>query len=138
MNNYLRPIDNRFQINGVSMPRPHEFRTKKKWLCEKAERDINTGKLIAKPKIRLYETVWKYKLLRDDQYKIIRDQLFQESKENYEKQFKTIDSETFTSLSYTTYEQDDFEPGKVTSVQPDGHRYYLDFEFAFTNIGGDI
>lgn len=138
MNGYLRPIDNRFQINGVSMPRPHSFSTKQKWLNKDAERNINTGKLILNPICRIYETTWKYKVLRDDQFAIIFNQVFQSSKSNYEKSFKTIDSRNFQSLSYTTYEQDDFVPPEVTPVQQDGHRYYLDITFMFTNVGGDI
>lgn len=138
MNNYLRPIDERFQINGVSMPRPHSFKTKKKWLNKESERDINTGRLILKPLCRILETTWKYKMLRDDQFEIILNQLQQDSKDNYEKPFKTIDSRNFKILSYTTYEPDDFEAPEFTSVQADGHRYYKEFEIHFTNMGGDV
>jgi len=138
MYNYLRPIDDRFQINGVSMPRPHSFKTKKKWNNKEAERDVNTGKLILNPVNRIYETTWKYKVLRDDQFAIIRDQVFQESKSNYEKQLKTINSLDMKSISYKTYEQDDFETPEITRVQADGHRYYKDFEFNFTSVGGDV
>ena len=137
MNNYLRPIDNRFQINGVSMPRPHEFKTKQKWLLKDAERDINTGALIGNPVCRIYETTWKYKLLRDDQFAILMGQVFQANKNNYFKSFKTLDSRTFQSLTYTTYEQDDFEPPEMIKGA-DGHMYYLDFQCMFTNKGGDI
>lgn len=138
MNNYLRPLDNRFQINGIDMPKPHKFKTNKKWLCKDAGRDINTGKLILTPICRLYETTWKYKLLRDDQFAIIIGQLYQDSKSNITKSFKTINSLNMSILTYTTYEQDDFESPECTPVQSDGHRYYKDFEFKFTNIGGDI
>jgi len=137
MNGYLRPIDSRFQINSVSMPRPHSFKTKQKWLNKDSERDINTGKLILNPICRIYETTWTYKLLRDDQFKILMDQIFQQGKSNYTKAFKTLDSRTFQSISYTTYEQDDFEPPEMVKGR-DGHMYYLDFSFMFTNIGGDI
>ena len=138
MHNYLRPIDDRFQINDVSMPKPHSLLTKQKWLNKDSERDINTGKLILNPICRIYETTWKYKLLRDDQFAIIYNQVCQPSKDNYKKSFKSIDSRTMNTISYTTYEQDDFEPSEVSPVQSDGHRYYQDVTFMFTNIGGDI
>lgn len=137
MNGYLRPIDSRFQINGVSMPKPHSFKTKQKWLNKDSERDINTGKLILNPICRIYETTWNYKLIRDDQFNIITSQVFQSSKSNYQKAFKTLDSRTFQSLTYTTYEQDDFEPPEMIRGG-DGHIYYKDVNFMFTNIGGDI
>lgn len=137
MNGYLRPIDSRFQINGVSMPKPHSFKTKQKWLNKDSERDINTGKLILNPICRIYETTWTYKLLRDDQFAILMAQVFQSSKSNYQKAFKTLDSRTLQSLSYTTYEQDDFEPPEMI-MGKDGHMYYREFSLMFTNIGGDI
>lgn len=138
MNNYIRPIDDRFQINGISMPRPHSFKVAKKWNNLDAERDINTGHLILNPINRIYETVWNYKLLREDQYRLIYEQVFQDSKENYEKEFKTVDSNTFKQLSYTTYEPDNFDSPIVTSVQSDGYRYYKDIKFSFTSVGGVI
>lgn len=138
MYNYLRPIDNRFQINGVSMPKPHSFKTKEKWLNKDAERDINTGQLILNPVCRIYETTWNYKLLRDDQYQLIIDQVFQSGKNNYKKSFTSLDSRTMGTIRYTTYEQDDFEPPEMIPRQKDGHIYFQNIEFKFTNIGGDI
>lgn len=137
MNNYLRPIDNRFQLNGVSMPRPHKIKVKRKWLNADSHRDINTGALILNPKIRLFETTWHYNVLRDDQLRMILAQVFQESKSNYEKTFSTYDPVTNSVLTYTTYEQDDFEIPESTTRQPDGHVYYTDIEFLFTNVGGE-
>lgn len=140
MNNYLRPIDDRFQINGVAMPKPHSFKTKIKWNNKSAERDINTGKLLLNPVNRIAETTWTYKLLRDDQYKILRDEVFKDNKNEYTKKFKSIDSNSFVGdtykyISYETYEQDDFEAPEMTSIQADGHRYYTDITFNFTSIG---
>lgn len=134
MNEYLRPIDDRFQINGISMPRPHSFKLKRKWNNLDAERDINTGHLILNPINRIYETTWEYKLLIDDQYDLIYNQVFSSDKANYgNKVIKTIDSNTFHSIEYTTYEQDDFEaPAFFTK---NGHRFYQDVVFQFTSIG---
>lgn len=139
MYNYLRPIDERFKINNVPMPKPHSFRTNSKWVCDSdSGRDVNTGKLIATPKFILHETVWKYKLLRDDQFDLIYRHYHSDNKDMYEKPFCTIDSKTFKQLSYVTYEADNFKSPEFTSVQEDGHRYYKDVEFTFTNVGGDV
>ena len=133
MNGYLRPIDSRFQINGVSMPRPHSFILKRKWNNKDANRNINTGQLILNPVNRIYEAVWKYKLLRSDQYNIIYNQVFQASKANYKKTINTLDSNNFTAVTYTTYEQDDFEPPEIIKGQ-DGYYYYKDITFNFTSV----
>lgn len=135
MYNYLRPIDNRFQINGIAMPRPNSFKTNRKWNNLDASRDINTGELILNPINRIYETTWTYKLLRDDQFDIIYNQVFQQSKDNYKKQFQTLDTNTFKLLSYITYEQDNFDSPEITNVKSDGHRYYKNITFNFTSVG---
>lgn len=138
MKNVLRPIDDRFRINNISMPRPHQFITKWKWLNKDAETDTETGQVILNPICRKVETTWKYKLLRDDQFMMIYNQVFQQSKDNYKKPFTTLHSVTFRVINYTTYEPDDFVPPECTGVETDGHRYYKNIEFHFTNIGGDI
>lgn len=140
MNNYLRPIDTRFQINGIAMPKPHEVAVNIKMLNDDAYTDINTGDTILNPKGRKVETKWKYKLLRDDQYHLIYNQVFQRSKSNYgDKSFRSWNPNTDEIITYKTYEPDNFEQPEVRAVQADGHRYFLNVEFSFTSqIVGSI
>ena len=137
---YMRPIDDRFQINGVSMPKPHSFKTKGKWTNkgDGTERDINTGNLILNPVCKIYETTWRYKKLIDTQYQMLYNAIFTTSSSNYKNGFtiKTIDSNTLKCISYTTYEQDDFESPEIAYTQ-NGHRVYHDIEFAFTSMKND-
>lgn len=134
MNNYLRPIDNRFQINNISMPKPHEVKVNIKWMNKDAETDVNTGDTILNPVARKVETTWKYKLLRDDQYRIVYNQVFQRNKNNFGgKSFKSWNPNTDNTISYITYEPDNFQQPAVNAVQADGHRYYTDVEFTFTS-----
>lgn len=134
MRNYIRPIDSRFQINGISMPKPHEVKVNIKWLNNDAENDCNTGNTILNPIGRKVETTWKYKLLREDQYQLIYNQVFQRNKSNYGgKTFKSWNPNTGNTIQYTTYEPDNFETPNVLAVQADGYRYYLDFSFSFTS-----
>lgn len=133
---YLRDIDSRFTINDVSMPKPHGVVVKRKWNNLDADRDINTGAMILNPVNRIYEVTWKYKLLRSDQYDIIMGQVFQASKSNYNnKEFKTYDPNRGTSISFTTYEPDDFTPPDVAFIR-DGYKYFDTFELHFTSIAG--
>lgn len=137
---YIRPIDDRFQLGGVSMPRPNKFKTKRKWnnKGDGTERDINTGNLILNPICRVYETTWKYNLLRDTEYLMLYNAIFKSSSSEYKNGFKikSIDSNTLKSISYTTYEQDDFESPEI-AFNRNGHRYYQDVEFAFTSMKND-
>ena len=133
---YLRDIDSRFTINNVSMPKPHGVVVKRKWNNLDADRDINTGAMILNPVNRIYEVTWKYKLLRSDQYDILMGQVFQASKSAYNnKAFKTYDPNRRTSITFTTYEPDDFTPPEVAFIR-DGYKYFDTFELHFTSIAG--
>lgn len=137
---YIRKIDDRFQLGGVSMPKPTGFKTKKKWINngDGTTRDINTGNLILNPICRVYETTWKYKLLRDTEYLQLYNAIFKTSKTDYKNGFtiKTINSNDMKSISYTTYEQDDFESPEIAFTR-NGHVYYQDVEFNFTSMKND-
>lgn len=140
MKDYIRPKDSRFQIDGVSMPRPFQFRTREKWENngDKTTRNINNGSLILHPIGKVYETTWKYSLLIDDDYFMLKDAIFTTSKSKYKKGFKlkTIQrkgKDKLVSLEYQSYEQDDFEEPEIAFVK-NGHTYYQDVEFAFTSM----
>lgn len=137
MKNYLRELSNDFMINDIPMPKPHDFKTIKKTPNKDAGRCVNTGELIVNPyNIRIYETTWTYKLIRDDQLALIYNEVFKQGVENFaNKKFLSLDSNTFKHISYITYEQDDFQAPTVTSVQADGHRYFKDVSFKFTSVG---
>lgn len=137
---YIRETDSRFQINGVSMPKPHAFKTNRKTpnKANGTERDINTGNLILNPLCKIYETKWRYKLLRDTEYIKLYNAVMSSSNSEYKKGFKikTINSNNWKLCSYTTYEQDDFDSPEVAFVR-NGHRYYQDVEFSFTSMKND-
>lgn len=137
---YIRQIDNRFQIDGVSMPKPHAFRTREKWKNkgDGTERDINTGNLILNPVCKIYETTWKYKKLIDTQYQMLYNAIFTSSNSKYRNGFKlkTINSNNLKCISYTTYEQDDFDSPEIAYTQ-NGHKIYHDVEFNFTSMKND-
>ena len=134
MYNYLRPIDSRFKINNISMPKPHEVTVNIKWMNKDAETDVNTGDTILSPIGRKVETTWKYKLLREDQYEIVYNQVFQRNKSQYgDKSFQSWNPNTRNNISYKTYEPDNFKQPNVLPVQADGYRYYTDIEFNFTS-----
>ena len=136
MNNYLRPLSDDFMLNGKKMPKPHEFKTVHKHPNKDANRCVNTGELIVNPyNIQIYETTWKYKLLRDDQFALIYNEVFSGMDNYATKSFRTLSSDTFRRVEYITYEPDDFQSPEVTSVQSDRHRYYKNVEFHFTSVG---
>lgn len=140
MNNYLRPIDSRFSIGGVAMPRPHWFKTVREPLWKDTNRDINTGDLILKKVGNAIETTWKWTELRDDQMLIVYNAV-QTSTSKFS--VTTIDSRkssgsNLVSLTYDSYEPNDFEPDYFSSKMIDGHRYYQNVELHLTSVKGSI
>ncbi|MEE3417912.1 MAG: hypothetical protein VZQ62_01065 [Methanosphaera sp.] len=137
MKNYLRPLDNRFTINGVAMPRPHLFKTRRQPITKDASRDINTGALIYKKIGNPLETTWKWKKIRDDQLILVYNAI---QTETGLFTITTIDSRkssgsNLVTTTYDSYEPDDFDPDYFDDgVYPDGHRYYSDVEIHLTSI----
>lgn len=137
MKNYLRQLDSRFAINGVAMPRPHTFKTRREPLMKDSDRDINTGALIVKKIGNPLETTWKWKIIRDDQLNLVYNAIQTESSLFT---ITTIDSRkssanNLVTTTYESYEPNDFNPDYFDDgVYPDGHRYYRDVEIHFTSI----
>lgn len=130
-------ISSDFQIDNKSMPKPSTTKTKYAIQTTESQRLPANGKLITDYLQTLYETTWTYKYMDASAYDLLFNAYIKSCKTNnsIEHSFKTIDSNTGNSLSYTMYTQSDFEAPMY--YLKNGVRYYKDVTFVFVGVGGE-
>lgn len=131
-------IDERFKIDGVSMPKPSSYQTNPKILTGDAHRLIGNGRMVVPYVTTVWETTWHYKLIDGAMYDVIYNAYITATvnNKNMYHSLTTIDSNTGNSKTYQIYTQDDFA-GHLYRVKPDGTREYDDVSFVFVGVGGE-
>ena len=138
MAKYTRPIDNNFQIDGVSMPKPHKYLVNYKPMSADAERLIGNGRLVIPYLTTVYEITWEYSKIEEEQYDLIFNQYVKNTTKNksFYHTIKTKDSNGGI-IETEIYTQGDFT-APLARIDPiTGNRIYENIKFIFVSLGGD-
>lgn len=139
--NILRPIDNRFTIDGVAMPRPNYFIFKDKWINngDNVETNINNGEVILAPICKKATVIWKYSLISHTQLMILVNAIRATTEAKYKQGFvvKTIDQRFLNSVTFTSYQPDDFEIPQIAFKRGNEY-YYTDVEIELVSKKDDM
>ncbi len=125
-----------FEIDGIAMPRPSSWVTKRVPLTSDSERLPGSGRLVAPYICMVLETEWTYKTLTQAEYDVLYDAYVLSSDRNksIEHTIKTLDSNTGLSITYKMYLQSDFT-APLKRIR-NGVREYVNISFTFVGVGG--
>lgn len=127
-----------FQIDGIDMPKPHSYKTITHIITENAERLAGSGRLVADFRGIIYETIWYYKYLSEEDYDKIYDAYVLSCLRNnsIEHTLRTINSNDGKVLEYKIYTQADIDVPLWRYNPKTGKREYRDVTFTFVGVGG--
>lgn len=130
-------LSNDFMIDNTAMPRPSSWTVNPKPISSDAQRLIGTGRAVVPYLTMVYEVVWTYKFLSEDDYDILYAAYITSTVTNKSMYhtLKTLDSNTGNSLELDIYTQSDFT-APLYRIK-NNKRYYRDVTFTFISLGGE-
>lgn len=131
-------VDDDFQIDGVSMPTPHDARVSVNIMTQDAKRLPGNGEMIAPYAGTAFNITWKYKMLNAAQYKLLYDALITGTvnNKNVFHTIKTVDYDSGAVIEKTIYVQATFD-SPIYMIR-DGIRYFRDVTLTMVDKAGEV
>lgn len=160
----FRPLDDNFQIDGVTVTKPYNFETTIQIIStDDSGRLAGNGAMQIDFLTHVYVTTWTYGYMTGDEYDLIYQNYILNTikNENMYHTLKTIDSNTRKSLTYKIYTQDQLKAELYKCVTDEQQRkeifgklknepvsymglnfvnevaVYKDVVFTFVGVGGE-
>lgn len=146
----FRNITDEFQIDGINMPTPNEYKTDTQIIStEDSGRLAGNGAMHIEYLTHVFVTTWTYQFMTGYEYDLVYQAYIINTikNKNMYHTVKTIDSNTGKALTYQLYTQNELqaklrkltkEPSWYLGVKfENGVRMYENVTFTFVGVGGE-